>query len=183
MAELGKPPKKKIIGYKTTTIPGKEVVKGSTSVDMGSIPTSRPKKTYVPGDIVTGSQKYGKEGAGTYKPMVEALAKARAEKKVRTEPVKLPGGKEEGRYRAGEALIEHAPGGVKTTAKITPTMRTVEQKKTPIYAPTPTKKVGHLKPMAVTLGGSDKRGAPANKYGIGTPKRVKIRKVTSFPKR
>jgi len=176
---MEKPPKRKIVGFKLKKTPGAVVQKGAPAKVTQSFQHGASRSTYKPAEIETGHPAYGKPGGGTDNEMREALAEARANKQDVTKPTS------KGLvYKAGETSTVKKPDVFKTQIDVTPEIRKQNISMEPVYEKGSTgSSGGKLKPMSVTLGGSDKKGNPANKSGLGKKGRVLIRKTTSFPKR
>lgn len=167
-------PKKKAIGYALKKTPGEVVQKGKPSQVNMSVEREKVKKTYTPGTTETGDPRYGDQGGGTNKEMNKLIADARAKKQDVTAP------SSKGLiYKAGTTTEERTPTKLTTTLKVTPEIRKVNIEKVPLYERGKTAK---LKKMSITAGGSDRGGNPANKSGIGGKKKIKIKKIKSFPK-
>lgn len=177
---VSKPPKKKkkIIGYTQKKSPGEVVQKGKPAEVKMSFEREKVKNTYTPTKVETGHPAYGKPGGGTDKEMNKLIGEAQAKKRDVTAH------SSKGlNYRAGTTTTERTPEKLHTTMKVTPEIRKVKFTKTPIYEKGAKKAPAKLKSMDVTLGGSNKKGDPANKTGLGKKKKTIIRKVKSFPKR
>lgn len=176
---MEKPKPKKIVGFKLKKTPGEIVQKGQPAQVTQSFTRGASKTTYEPAAIETGHKAYGNPGGGTDKEMNAALAEARANKQDVTKPTS------KGLvYKAGETKTEKKPDVFQTSIKVTPEIRKQNLSQEPIYEKASSgASKGRLKAMSVTLGGSDRKGNPANKSGLGTKKKVLIRSVKSFPKR
>lgn len=179
--DASKPPKKKIVGYAVKRKPGAIVKQGApatTSLDFEKGSTTRK---YEPTKIETGHKAYGKPGGGTDKEMNALISDAQSKRRDVTDH------SSKGlNYKAGTTTETKTPAKFHTSIDVKPTIRKVEFDKTPIVEKGAGSSSGHsggrLKPMAVTMGGSDRRGNPANKSGVGKGSKIKIRKVTSFKK-
>jgi len=171
------PPKKKVIGIKVTRTPGAVVQKGAPASVNTSFERGKSTSSYAPTKVETGHPAYGKPGGGTDKEMNRLLSDAHAKKKDVTDF------SSKGlTYKAGTTTRTTTPAKFHTGINVRPEIRKVNMNTTPLHEKAKSTSGGHLKPRAVTLGGSDKKGNPANKSGIGTKKRVMITKVKSFPK-
>lgn len=171
-----KPPRKKVVGYKYKTKAGEVLQKGKTDTSM-EFEREKVKKTYTPEKAETGHKAYGKAGGGTDKEMNRLIKDAQEKKRDVTEY------SSKGlHYKAGTTKTERTPEKFTTTMNVTPTIRKVNIEKTPIYEKGKTSKSSKLKARDVTLGGENKKGSPANKYGVGKTKKVKIKRTKSFPK-
>lgn len=172
---MAKQPKKKIVGVKVRMKPGQVVSKGEPTKTTMSAEKGTFKEVYTPKKVETGHKAYGKPGGGTNPEMNRLIKEAQAKKRDVTDY------SSKGlHYRAGETKTVETPAKLAVKADVKPTVRKWDMEQKPVYA---AKKPDKLKPRDVTLGGSDKKGNPANKYGVGTKKKVYIRKTKSFPKK
>lgn len=151
------------------------------SGDGATLTFERGKETrkYTPKDERTGSAAYGKESKT--KPTPGFVKKAQAAKVDIVHKNGLP-------YRAGHTKTTKAPDKVgykiKVTPDIRPVKRTVEMENTTLAqgkkkSKSKTKK---LKARRFVAGGSDKKGRPANKVGVGRKSGIRIRRTKSFRK-
>ena len=172
-------PKKKVTGYKIKRTPGKVVQQGKPAQLHHDFERGTSKSTYTPTKVETGHPAYGKPGGGTDKEMNSLISEAQRKRQDVT-----PHSSKGLSYKAGTTTTVKTPEKFNTSIKVTPKIQKVNVSKEPmaVKAKSGSGSTGGLKPMSVTLGGSDKKGNPANKTGLGTPKRVKIRSVKSFPK-
>lgn len=149
------PKKKKVIGTKTTTSPGKTTevtIKAAKPAE-----TSPGSKTYKPTDERTGAPSYGKESKT--KPTPDFVKDAQAKKQDIVE-------KDGKKYRAGETTVK-----LGRTTPATPALKVKVPgmpvtKSEPIYEKTLSKKKpSKLKARAMTYGTvNNKTGAGGTKY-------------------
>lgn len=170
-------PKKKVIGFKIKKTPGEVVKQGKPAEVKQEFTRGTSKSTYTPTKVETGHPAYGKPGGGTDKEMNALMAESQRKRQDVT-----PHSSKGLSYKAGTTTTVRTPAKFNTSINVTPTIRKTNMEREPIHEKAKTSSGGSLKPRAVTLGGSDKHGNPANKYGIGKKKRTVIRKVKSFPK-
>lgn len=132
-------------------------------------------RSYAPADVRTGHKEYGKESAT--KPTPDFVKKAQSAKQDIVYKNGIP-------YRAGHKTVTKEPDKISVKIRVNPSIRPVKT----TFSEEPTsggggkKKVSKLKPMRMVAGGSDKKGNPANKIGVGKGSGFKVRKVKSFKK-
>lgn len=175
MPNIPDPKKKKKIKITRTKVGAPPDKSG----DGASLSFERGKETrkYTPADVRTGHKEYGKESKTN--PTPGFVKKAQAAKVDIVHKNGLP-------FRAGTTETKKAPDKINYKIKVTPDIRpvktTVETQNTTLAQTPNKKKPAKLKPMRMVAGGSDKKGNPANKVGVGKRSGFKIRRTKSFKK-
>lgn len=171
---MGDPKKKPIkvkVTYKTKTYaPG-----GPAKVEQ-AFSRGAETKTYTPTSVETGHPAYGRPGAGTNSEMNKVISDARAHEQEITKPTS------KGLvYKAGTETMTKSPDEFKTSIKINPAIKMAVPQYKPVYGNMGGRpETGGFKKMSITLGGSDKKGNPANKSGIAGKKSIRITKIKRF---
>lgn len=155
------PKKKKIIGYKISTKPGKTIQEGTKSKLTMTHPTS--KSTYTPAKAETGHPAYGKAGGGTDKEMNRLISDAQAKKRDVTAY-----GSKGLHYKAGTTTTTKTPMSHNLTIG-KPTIKAVQFVKEPIYAPEKPQKPRKVKlsKRGMVSGGTTKGDKPVTNYKGG----------------
>lgn len=168
-------PKKKPIGVKVT-YKTKTYAPGGPAEVSQSFKRGAESRSYTPTTVETGHPAYGKPGAGTNSEMNKVISDARSHGQEITKPTS------KGLvYKAGTETVTKSPDEFKTSVKINPAIKMAVPQYKPTYAKTAGRPdSGGFKKMSITLGGSDKRGNPANKSGVAGKKSIRITKMKSF---
>jgi hypothetical protein len=167
-------PKKKPIGVKVT-YKTKTYAKGGPAEVSQTFNRGAESKSYTPTSVETGHPAYGKPGGGTHGEMNKVIGDARAHGQEITKPTS------QGLvYKAGTETVTKKPDEFKTSVKINPTIKMNVPQAKPVYAKTAARNQGGFKKMSITLGGSDKKGNPANKSGVAGQRSIRITKSKSF---